>query len=101
VKQGQYQYGCRIASAAGAKIRWNFNHRHMLNWGWHHQEIIKVMSSLQAFALGAMVAWTPGLIVVAWLLWRAPLVGLDENISSESTGNLWSAETRRQKTPGA
>jgi hypothetical protein len=55
------------------------------------------MSSLQAFALGAMVAWTPSLIVVAWLVWQTPLIGLDENISSKSTSNLWSAETRRQK----
>jgi len=36
------------------------------------------MSVLQAFALGAMVAWTPSLIAIAWLLWRTPLIGLDE-----------------------
>jgi hypothetical protein len=31
------------------------------------------MSTLQAIALGAMVAWTPSLVLLAFLLWRAPL----------------------------
>ena len=30
------------------------------------------MSVPQAFIFGAMVAWTPSLILLAWLLWRAP-----------------------------
>jgi hypothetical protein len=44
------------------------------------------MSVLQAFALGALVAWMPSLVAFAWLLWRAPLIGLDEDISSRSRG---------------
>jgi hypothetical protein len=28
------------------------------------------MSTVQAFLLGMMVAWTPSLGLVAWLLWR-------------------------------
>jgi hypothetical protein len=46
------------------------------------------MSLLQAFALGAMVALTPSLIFVAWLLWRTRLIGLNENNSSGSKGML-------------
>ncbi len=36
------------------------------------------MSALQAFFLGMMVALTPSLVILAWLLWRAHL---------EETGN--------------
>jgi hypothetical protein len=32
------------------------------------------MSMLQALLLGAMVAWTPSLIVLACSLWRAPFI---------------------------
>jgi len=28
-----------------------------------------VMSTLQAFLLGLMVAWTPSVLVLAWMLW--------------------------------
>jgi hypothetical protein len=35
----------------------------------------------------------------AWLLWRAPLIGLDEALSSRSTSNRWSAQTSRQENP--
>ena len=31
------------------------------------------MSTVQAFMLGMMVAWTPSLVIVAWLLRDAPL----------------------------
>ena len=31
------------------------------------------MSGLQAFALGMMIAWTPSLVILAWLIIRAPL----------------------------
>ncbi len=31
------------------------------------------MSALQAFFLGMMVALMPSLVVLAWLLWKAPL----------------------------
>jgi hypothetical protein len=40
------------------------------------------MTTLQAFVLGAMVAWTPSLIYLAYYLWRAPLTRFDEDISS-------------------
>jgi hypothetical protein len=36
------------------------------------------MTALQAFVLGAMVAWTPSLIVAAFLFWRAPLIDFYE-----------------------
>jgi hypothetical protein len=29
-----------------------------------------VMSALQAFFFGMMMAWTPSLVLLAWLLWR-------------------------------
>ena len=32
------------------------------------------MSFVQAFLLGAMVAWTPGLVFLAYVLWRAPFI---------------------------
>jgi hypothetical protein len=32
------------------------------------------MTSIQAFLLGLMVAWTPSLIAFAVLLWRAPVI---------------------------
>ena len=32
------------------------------------------MSNVDAFILGLMVAWTPSLIAVAVLLWRAPVI---------------------------
>jgi len=28
------------------------------------------MSPLEAFLLGLMVAWTPSLVLLAWVLWR-------------------------------
>jgi hypothetical protein len=31
------------------------------------------MTTLQAMCLGAMLAWTPSLVVLAWLLREAPL----------------------------
>jgi hypothetical protein len=39
------------------------------------------MSTVQAFALGAMVSWTPSLIFLACLLWQAGPIG-DEDKSS-------------------
>ena len=32
------------------------------------------MSDLDAFLLGFVVAWTPSLVVLAALLWRAPMI---------------------------
>jgi len=31
------------------------------------------MTALQIFLLGIMAAWTPSLVVLAWLIYRAPL----------------------------
>jgi hypothetical protein len=39
---------------------------------------VDVMTTLQAICLGAMLAWTPALIVVAWVLYEAPLDELEE-----------------------
>jgi hypothetical protein len=30
------------------------------------------MTDIQTFVLGVMTAWTPGLLCLAWMLWRAP-----------------------------
>ena len=37
----------------------------------------RLMTVFQAICLGVMLAWTPSLIALAWLLWEAPL-DLDE-----------------------
>ena len=34
------------------------------------------MSTTQAFLLGVMMAWTPGLVILAWLL-RDPILDAD------------------------
>jgi hypothetical protein len=39
------------------------------------------MTTLQAIGLGAMLAWTPSLIVMAWVLREAPLDELDRDPS--------------------
>jgi len=31
------------------------------------------MTGLQAFVFGMMIAWTPSLVILAWLVIRAPL----------------------------
>jgi HAMP domain-containing protein len=36
------------------------------------------MTTLQAVWLGAMLAWTPSIVLLAWLLREAPLDELDE-----------------------
>src|SRR3954451_17807549 len=41
-----------------------------------------IMTTLQAICLGAMLAWTPSLIVLAWLLREAPLDELSCDPSS-------------------
>jgi hypothetical protein len=42
------------------------------------------MSTTQAFLLGAMMAWTPTLIILAWLLRDAPTVE-DPTVEDEIT----------------
>jgi hypothetical protein len=37
-----------------------------------------VMTTFQAIFFGAMLAWTPSLVLLAWLLREAPLDELDE-----------------------
>lgn len=37
------------------------------------QQRVDAMTTLQAIWLGAMLAWTPGLVVFAVLLWEEPL----------------------------
>ena len=39
------------------------------------------MTALQIFLLGIMVAWTPSVVLLAWLIYRTPLAADD---SSES-----------------
>jgi len=36
------------------------------------------MTTLQAIAFGAMLAWTPSVIVMAWVFYKAPLDELEE-----------------------
>jgi hypothetical protein len=36
------------------------------------------MSTVQAFLLGMMMAWTPCFITLSWLIWVAPLGGSEE-----------------------
>ena len=36
------------------------------------------MTTLQAICFGAMLAWTPALIVMAWVLYEAPLDEFEE-----------------------
>jgi hypothetical protein len=36
------------------------------------------MTTLQAIGFGAMLAWTPSLIVMAWVLYETPLDELDQ-----------------------
>jgi hypothetical protein len=47
--------------------------------GWEIQG--DVMTTLQAMYLGAMLAWTPSLVVLAWLLREAPLDELQHDPS--------------------
>ena len=42
---------------------------------------VPLMTTLQAMWLGAMMAWTPSLVVLAWLLREAPLDELDRDPS--------------------
>jgi hypothetical protein len=39
------------------------------------------MTTLQAICLGAMLAWTPSLVLMAWLLREAPLDELEREPS--------------------
>jgi len=36
------------------------------------------MSAVQAFFLGMMVAWTPGLLILAWVFRRTPVANSGE-----------------------
>jgi hypothetical protein len=55
------------------------------------------MGILQAFALGVMVVWTPSLVLLAWMLWGAPLIGFDER-SDIAAGDAAAHVTSRSRT---
>ena len=44
------------------------------------------MTNLQAFALGLMVAWTPSLVLLAYFLWRTPLLSKQERVRLNQSG---------------
>jgi hypothetical protein len=57
------------------------------------------MSLIEAFALGALVAWTPSLVFMALLLWRAPykydaVGGLNHPLMRSGLSKLPTAETK-------
>jgi hypothetical protein len=54
------------------------------------------MGALEACVLIAMMASAPSLLLVAWLLWQAPLTEFDENSSSASTNDLSTTKTSQQ-----
>jgi hypothetical protein len=39
---------------------------------------LSIMTILQAVGLGAMLAWTPSLIVMVWLIYKAPLDEIED-----------------------
>jgi hypothetical protein len=45
--------------------------------GMHVSDKEWALSTLQAVFLGMMLSWTPSLLFMAYLLWRAPLVESD------------------------
>jgi hypothetical protein len=51
------------------------------------------MDALQACVLIAVMVSTPSLFLTAWLLRQAPLIELDENSLSASTGDSSPDET--------
>jgi hypothetical protein len=55
------------------------------------------MDTLQACVLIAVMVSTPSLFLTAWLLRQAPLIELDENSCSASTGDSSSDETSRER----
>jgi hypothetical protein len=44
------------------------------------------MTTLEAFLLGMMVAWTPSMVIFAWFLLRAPTLDL-ENAKGDMSEN--------------
>jgi hypothetical protein len=64
------------------RLFWNKSSIYQLNAlfkGWETQG--DVMTTLQAVCLGAMLAWTPSLVVLALLLREAPLDELERDPS--------------------
>jgi hypothetical protein len=71
---------CRNKGYFGTKVpSTNCYQLHALLKGWETQG--GVMTTLQAMCLGAMLAWTPSLVVFAWLLREAPLDELQHDPS--------------------
>ena len=42
-----------------------------------HSRGMDIMTTLQAIGFGAMLAWTPSVVLMAWMLWETPLDVLD------------------------
>ena len=68
---------CRNKGYFGTKVP--FTGLNALFKGWETRG--DVMTTLQAMCLGAMLAWTPSLAVLAWLLREAPLDELQHDPS--------------------
>ena len=47
------------------------------------------MTTLQAFLLGMMVAWTPSLVIFGWFLFRTPFEDDTQRISRINRILLW------------
>jgi hypothetical protein len=59
----------------------------------------KTVTTLQVFLLGLMAALTPSFVVLAWMLWRAPVVGSDvEHIPALSNPRGDPANAKRRRT---
>jgi hypothetical protein len=46
------------------------------------------MNAVQAFLLGMMVAWTPSLILLGWMLWRVAISQGKRGNSQDKRGNV-------------
>jgi hypothetical protein len=42
-----------------------------------HSRGMDLMTTLQAIGFGAMLAWTPSVVLMVWMLWETPLDVLD------------------------
>jgi hypothetical protein len=57
---------CYVCSLASSHTAANGNIDSRLNWKWG----ASMGDPVQAFFLGMMAAWTPSLVLLAWMLWR-------------------------------
>lgn len=56
------------------------------------------MTTVHVFLFGLMVALTPSLLVLAWALWRAPLISSDEQIPALSAPRGEPSDVKRRRT---